>query len=103
MATPFVRDLTAEGSGSAYRGSLVELGRASRRTAIAPRRSKLDLFRRMRAGEFPAMARRTLRAKIDMASGNINLRDRAVPHQARRAPEHRQCVAHYPMHDYAHR
>ena len=71
----FVCDLTAE-QVREYRGSLTEPGRNS------PYRDRgveenLDLFRRMRAGEFPDGAR-TLRAKIDMASGNINLRDPAL-------------------------
>jgi len=62
----------------------------------------LDLFRRMRAGEFPDGAR-TLRAKIDMASGNLNLRD-PVMYRIRHAAHHRQgddwCI--YPMYDWAH-
>src|SRR6476619_6891261 len=71
----FVCDLTAE-EVRAYRGTLTEPGRNS------PYRDRsvdenIDLFRRMRAGEF-ADGARTLRAKIDMASGNINLRDPAL-------------------------
>ena len=71
----FVCDLSAE-EVREYRGTLTEPGRNS------PYRDRsaeenLDLFRRMRAGEFPDGAR-TLRAKIDMASGNINLRDPAL-------------------------
>ena len=71
----FVCDLTAE-QVREYRGTLTEPGRNS------PFRDRgveenLDLFRRMRAGEFPDGAR-TLRAKIDMGSGNINLRDPAL-------------------------
>jgi len=62
----------------------------------------LDLFQRMRAGEFPDGAR-TLRAKIDMASGNLNLRD-PVMYRIRHAEHHRQgnkwCI--YPMYDWAH-
>jgi len=62
----------------------------------------LDLFRRMRAGEFPDGAR-VLRAKIDMASPNINMRD-PVLYRIRRAHHHRTgdawCI--YPMYDYAH-
>ncbi len=59
-----------------YRGTLTEPGRESpfRERCVE---ENLDLFRRMRAGEFPDGAR-TLRAKIDMASGNINLRDPAL-------------------------
>ena len=68
----FVDDLTAEEMRE-YRGTLTEPGKNS------PHRDRsvdenLDLFRRMRAGEFEDGAR-VLRAKIDMASGNINLRD----------------------------
>jgi glutaminyl-tRNA synthetase len=85
----------------AYRGTLTEPGRNS------PYRDRsveenLDLFRRMRAGEFPDGAR-TLRAKIDMASGNINLRDptlyriKHVPHQN---TGDAWCI--YPMYDFAH-
>jgi len=62
----------------------------------------LDLFRRMRAGEFPDGSR-VLRAKIDMASKNMNLRD-PVLYRIRRAHHHRTgdawCI--YPMYDYAH-
>ncbi|WP_407276588.1 glutamine--tRNA ligase/YqeY domain fusion protein [Halothiobacillus sp. DCM-1] len=62
----------------------------------------LDLFRRMRAGEFPD-GTHILRAKIDMASGNINLRDPAI-YRIRHAHHHRTgdgwCI--YPMYDYAH-
>ncbi|MGC8863424.1 MAG: glutamine--tRNA ligase/YqeY domain fusion protein [Armatimonadota bacterium] len=62
----------------------------------------LDLFRRMRAGEFPDGAR-TLRAKIDMASPNILMRD-PVMYRIRHVPHHRQgtrwCI--YPMYDFAH-
>ncbi len=85
----------------AYRGTLTEPGRES------PYRSRsveenLDLFRRMRAGEFPEGAR-TLRAKIDMAAGNINLRD-PVMYRILHATHHRTgdawCI--YPMYDFAH-
>ncbi len=62
----------------------------------------LDLFRRMRAGEFPDGSR-VLRAKIDMASSNVNMRD-PVLYRIRRAHHHRTgdawCI--YPMYDYAH-
>ncbi len=68
----YVDDQTAE-QIRVSRGSLTEPGRDSpyRARTVA---ENLDLFRRMRAGEFPNGAR-TLRANIDMASGNINLRD----------------------------
>jgi glutaminyl-tRNA synthetase len=62
----------------------------------------LDLFERMKAGEFPDGAR-TLRAKIDMASGNLSMRD-PVMYRIRHAGHHRQgekwCI--YPMYDWAH-
>ena len=62
----------------------------------------LDLFQRMRAGEFPDGSR-VLRAKIDMASPNLNMRD-PVLHRILRATHHRTgdewCI--YPMYDYAH-
>ena len=84
-----------------YRGSLTEPGRPS------PYRDRsveenLDLFRRMRAGEFPDGAR-TLRAKIDMGSGNINLRDPAL--YRIKHVEHQNTGNDwpiYPMYDYAH-
>jgi glutaminyl-tRNA synthetase len=96
----YVCDLTAD-EVRAYRGTLTEPGRNS------PWRDReveenLDLFRRMRAGEFPDGSR-TLRAKIDMASPNINLRDPAL-FRIRKATHHRTgdvwCI--YPMYDYAH-
>ncbi|MFI5118982.1 MAG: glutamine--tRNA ligase/YqeY domain fusion protein [Thermoanaerobaculia bacterium] len=96
----YVCDLSAE-EVRAYRGTLTEPGRNS------PWRGRdaaenLDLFRRMRAGEFPDGSR-TLRAKIDMASPNINLRDPAL-FRIRKATHHRTgdtwCI--YPMYDYAH-
>ncbi len=67
-----------------------------------PREESLDLFRRMRAGEF-ADGSRVLRAKIDMQSGNLNMRD-PLMYRIRRVPHHRTgdkwCI--YPMYDYAH-
>ncbi|WP_119717410.1 glutamine--tRNA ligase/YqeY domain fusion protein [Cognatilysobacter tabacisoli] len=96
----FVCDLSAD-EVRAYRGTLTEPGRNS------PYRERgvdenLDLFRRMRAGEFPDGAR-TLRAKIDMASGNINLRDPAL--YRIKHVEHQNTGNDwpiYPMYDYAH-
>jgi glutaminyl-tRNA synthetase len=85
----------------AYRGTLTEPGKES------PYRNRsvdenLDLFRRMRAGEFPDGAH-LLRAKIDMASPNINMRDPAL-YRIRHETHHRTgdtwCI--YPMYDYAH-
>ena len=71
----FVCDLSAEQQRE-YRGTLTEPGRNSpfRDRSVE---ENLDLFARMRAGEF-ADGAKTLRAKIDMASGNINLRDPAI-------------------------
>jgi len=96
----YVCDLSAD-EIRAYRGTLTEPGKESpyrNRTAD----ENLDLFARMRAGEFPEGSR-TLRAKIDMASGNINLRD-PVMYRIIHAPHHRTgatwCI--YPMYDFAH-
>src|SRR6185503_11062886 len=84
-----------------YRGTVTSAGKAS------PFRDRtvdenLDLFRRMRGGEFPDGAH-TLRAKIDMASGNINLRDPAL-YRIRKVPHQNTgdawCI--YPMYDFAH-
>ncbi|AXK72600.1 glutamine--tRNA ligase/YqeY domain fusion protein [Lysobacter sp. TY2-98] len=96
----YVDDLTAE-EVRAYRGSLTEPGRPS------PYRDRsveenLDLLRRMRAGEF-ADGARTVRAKIDMSSGNINLRDPAIyriKHVEHQNTGNAWCI--YPMYDYAH-
>ncbi|HTM03298.1 MAG TPA: glutamine--tRNA ligase/YqeY domain fusion protein [Vicinamibacterales bacterium] len=85
----------------AYRGTLTEPGKNS------PHRDRsidenLDLFRRMKAGEFPDGAH-VLRAKIDMASGNINMRDPTL-YRIRHAVHHRTGDAWpiYPTYDYAH-
>jgi glutaminyl-tRNA synthetase len=84
-----------------YRGTLSEPGRPS------PHRDRsvdenLDLFRRMKAGEFPDGAR-VLRAKIDLASANMKMRDPLL-YRIRHAHHHRTgdqwCI--YPMYDYAH-
>jgi glutaminyl-tRNA synthetase len=97
----YVCDLSAEETRT-YRGTLTEPGRDS------PWRGRsvdenLDLFRRMRAGEF-SDGSRTLRAKIDMASPNINLRD-PVLYRIRHGVVHHQtgtewCL--YPTYDYTH-
>ncbi|HXE79418.1 MAG TPA: glutamine--tRNA ligase/YqeY domain fusion protein [Vicinamibacterales bacterium] len=83
------------------RGTLTEPGVESPYRNRTPEEN-LDLFRRMRAGEFPDGAH-VLRAKIDMASPNLNLRD-PVLYRIRRARHHRTgdawCI--YPMYDYAH-
>ena len=96
----YVDNLTAD-EVREHRGTLTEPGRESphRDRPIA---ESLDLFRRMRAGEFEDGSY-TLRAKIDMASPNINLRDPAL-YRIRRVAHHRTgdawCI--YPMYDYAH-
>jgi len=96
----YVCDLSAEEMRE-YRGTLTEPGRNSPYRDRTPEEN-LDLFRRMRAGEFPDGSR-VLRAKIDMASGNINLRD-PVLYRILRASHHRTgdkwCL--YPMYDYTH-
>ncbi|MDQ3495834.1 MAG: glutamine--tRNA ligase/YqeY domain fusion protein [Pseudomonadota bacterium] len=96
----FVCDLSAE-QVRAYRGTLTEPGRDS------PYRGRgveenLDLFRRMRTGEF-ADGARTLRARIDMGAGNINLRDPAlyrIKHVAHQNTGDAWPI--YPMYDFAH-
>lgn len=96
----FVCDLSAD-QVREYRGTLTEPGRNSpfRERSVA---ENLDLFQRMRAGEFPD-GTRTLRAKIDMASGNINLRDPAI-YRIRHVSHQNTGDAWpiYPMYDYAH-
>jgi glutaminyl-tRNA synthetase len=100
MDKAYVDDLTAD-EIRAYRGSLTEPGRNSP-YRNRPTAESLDLFHRMRAGEFPDGSR-VLRAKIDMASPNINMRDPTL-YRIRHATHHRTgdawCV--YPMYDYAH-
>ena len=96
----YVCDLSAE-EMKEYRGTLTEPGKESpyRNRSVE---ENLDLFRRMRAGEF-ADGSRTLRAKIDMASPNINMRDPAI-YRIVHVSHHRQgnkwCI--YPLYDYAH-
>jgi len=96
----FVCDLSADEMRK-YRGTLTEPGKDS------PYRNRsvdenLDLFKRMRAGEF-ADGARTLRAKINMASGNLNMRD-PVMYRILHAEHHRTgnkwCI--YPTYDFAH-
>jgi len=96
----FVCDLSAD-EVREYRGTLTEPGRNSpyrERSA----QENVDLFQRMRAGEF-ADGAKTLRAKIDMASGNINLRDPAL-YRIRKTTHQNTGDAWpiYPMYDYAH-
>ncbi len=96
----YVCDLTAE-EVRRYRGTLTEPGKDSpfRDRSVE---ENLDLFTRMRAGEFPDGSR-TLRAKIDMASPNLNLRD-PVMYRIMHAEHHRTgprwCL--YPMYDFTH-
>ena len=96
----YVCDLSAE-EVSAQRGTFTEPGKESpyRNRSVG---ENLDLFERMRAGEFPD-GTRTLRAKIDMASPNLNMRD-PVMYRILHADHHRTgdkwCI--YPMYDYAH-
>jgi len=96
----YVCDLNAEQMRE-YRGTLTEPGKNSPYRARSAEEN-LDLFQRMKAGEFPDGSR-VLRAKIDMASPNINLRD-PVLYRIQRASHHRTgdqwCI--YPMYDYAH-
>ncbi len=85
----------------ATRGTLTEPGTNSR-FRERPVEENLDLFRRMRAGEFPNGAR-VLRAKIDMASGNINLRDPVlyrILHAVHPRTGKTWCI--YPSYDFAH-
>ena len=96
----FVCDLTAEQMRE-YRGTLTEPGKESpyRNRSID---ENLDLFRRMTEGEFENGAK-VLRAKIDMASPNLNMRDPII-YRIMKVPHHRTgdkwCV--YPMYDFAH-
>jgi glutaminyl-tRNA synthetase len=96
----YVDSLTADEIRE-HRGTLTEPGRESPYRGRSAEEN-LDLFRRMRAGEFPDGAH-VLRAKIDMASPNITMRD-PVLYRVRRAHHHRTgdawCL--YPMYDYAH-
>ena len=100
MGKAYVCDLTAEEIRE-YRGTLTTPGKES------PHRDRsvdenLDLFARMKAGEFPD-GTRTLRAKIDMAAGNLNMRDPVI-YRILHASHHRTgdtwCI--YPMYDFTH-
>lgn len=96
----YVDDLSAD-EMRAYRGTLTEAGRHSPYRERPPAENR-DLFERMRAGEF-ADGAKTLRAKIDMAAGNINLRDPAI-YRVRKVAHQNTGDAWpiYPMYDYAH-
>ena len=97
----YVDDLTRE-QMQEYRGS--DAGKPSRPSPYRDRspEENLDLFRRMRAGEF-ADGEKTLRAKIDLASPNMNMRDPAI-YRIKHVSHHRQgdkwCI--YPLYDFAH-
>lgn len=96
----YVDDLTADEIRE-YRGTLTEPGKESpyRNRSVE---ENMDLFRRMTAGEFPNGAR-VLRAKIDMASPNLNMRDPVIyriAHVTHHRTGDKWCV--YPMYDFAH-
>ena len=97
----YVDDLTRE-QMQEYRGN--DAGKPSRPSPYRDRtpEENLDLFRRMRAGEF-ADGEKTLRAKIDLASPNMNMRDPTI-YRIKHVTHHRQgdkwCI--YPMYDFAH-
>ncbi|MDF1615580.1 glutamine--tRNA ligase/YqeY domain fusion protein [Desulfurivibrio dismutans] len=96
----YVCELSAEEIRSS-RGTLTEPGTNSPHRE-RPSEESLDLFRRMRAGEFPNGAK-VLRAKIDMASGNLNLRDPVlyrIMHRAHHRTGEQWCI--YPMYDFTH-
>ena len=96
----YVDELTADEMRD-YRGTLTQAGKESpyRNRSVE---ENLDLFRRMKSGEFPDGSK-TLRLKIDMASGNLNMRDPVI-YRIRRVSHHRTgdkwCI--YPMYDYTH-
>jgi glutaminyl-tRNA synthetase len=97
----YVDDLSADEIRQ-YRGTLTEPGKESpyRNRSVE---ENLDLFQRMHSGEFPDGAR-VLRARIDMASGNMNMRDPVMYRMLHEPPHHRTgdkwCI--YPMYDFAH-
>jgi glutaminyl-tRNA synthetase len=100
LGKAYVCDLTAEET-DAYRGAPDKVGRESpwRNRSIE---ENLDLFLRMKAGEFPD-GKRTLRAKIDMASPNVWLRDPLlyrIRHTAHHHTGDKWCI--YPLYDFAH-
>ena len=100
LGKAYVDDLSADEIRE-YRGTLTEPGKESpyRTRSIE---ENLDLFKRMTDGEFPNGAR-VLRAKIDMASPNLNMRDPIIyriMHQAHHRTGDKWCV--YPMYDFAH-
>jgi glutaminyl-tRNA synthetase len=101
LGRAYVCDLSEDEFSAKYRGSISEAGKESPYRARPPEES-LDLFRRMRAGEFQAGAR-VLRAKIDMTSPNMKMRDPPLV-RIKHAHHYRTgdswCI--YPLYDYAH-
>lgn len=100
LGKAYVDDLTAD-EIRAYRGTLTEPGKESP-YRNRPVEENLDLFRRMTAGEFQNGAR-VLRAKIDMGSPNLNMRDPVIyriAHVSHHRTGDKWCV--YPMYDFAH-
>ena len=100
MGKAYVCDLNADEIRE-YRGTLTKPGNNSpyRNRSVE---ENLDLFARMKAGEFPDGSR-TLRAKIDMASGNLNMRDPTIfriKHESHHRTGDKWCI--YPMYDYTH-
>jgi glutaminyl-tRNA synthetase len=96
----YVDELSAEEIRD-YRGTLIDLGKHSPYRE-RPVEENLDLFKRMRAGEFPDGSR-VLRAKIDMASPNLNMRDPVmyrILHATHPRTGDKWCI--YPMYDWAH-
>lgn len=96
----YVDDLTPE-EMRAYRGTLTEPGKESPYRGRTPEEN-MDLFHRMKAGEFED-GTKVLRAKIDMSSPNLNMRDPAI-YRIVKAPHHRTGEKWdiYPMYDFAH-
>lgn len=101
LGRAYVCDLSEEDFSKSYRGTITEPGKESPYRA-RPVEESLDLFRRMRAGEFPDGAR-VLRARIDMASPNMKMRDPPLV-RIKHAHHYRTgdawCI--YPLYDYAH-
>src|SRR5262245_300771 len=101
LGRAYVCDLSEDEFSEKYRGSITEAGKESPYRA-RPVEESLDLYRRMRAGEFRA-GERVLRAKIDMASPNMKMRDPPLV-RIKHAHHYRTgdswCI--YPLYDYAH-
>ncbi|HEX6766191.1 MAG TPA: glutamine--tRNA ligase/YqeY domain fusion protein [Polyangiaceae bacterium] len=101
LGRAYVCDLSEEEFSEKYRGTIAEAGKASPYRS-RPVEESLELYRRMRAGEFEA-GKRVLRAKIDMASPNMKMRDPPLV-RIKHAHHYRTgdawCI--YPLYDYAH-